>query len=176
MLKLNFRGHTSKKTCFSKNRKFTFFWKYFVCGFKIEISEYLTKVSTITNSPYKHEVNRTKTHEIRTKSTRAFFVPLNLYPALYKNVWNLIFLVFIYPPHGKRRDKTSARGQKLLIFKVWIFSFILHQKSSKTHFKIRWDRFVWFDCKNCFCLQKKQDPEKLAPKLERLISDVYFYF
>ena len=63
------------KTHFLKSWEFIFFWKYLVCGFKIEISEYPTKVVIITYTPYKYEVNRTKTHEIRAKSLFAFFFP-----------------------------------------------------------------------------------------------------
>ena len=55
-----------------------FFWKYFVCVFEIEISEYPTKVVIITYTPYEYEVNRTKTHEIRAKSLFAFFPSLYL--------------------------------------------------------------------------------------------------
>ena len=51
----------------------TLFWKYLVCGFKIEISEYLTKVDIVTYSPHKYEVNRTKTHEDRANQNRAVF-------------------------------------------------------------------------------------------------------
>ena len=62
-----------QKTHFLRNWEFTFFWKYLVCGFKIEISEYPTKVLYVTYSPYKYELHRTKTHEIRAKYFRAFF-------------------------------------------------------------------------------------------------------
>ena len=72
LLKVSFRGHTPKKTFFEK-ATFYLFLKYLVCGFKIEISEYPTKVVIINYTPYKYEVNRTKTHEIRAKSNRAFF-------------------------------------------------------------------------------------------------------
>ena len=67
-----------QKTRFLKKRHFTFFWKYLVCGLKIEISEYPTKVEFITYTPYKYEVNRTKTHEIRAKSLRSVFFPLTV--------------------------------------------------------------------------------------------------
>ena len=63
-----------QKTRFLKKRHFTFFWKYLVCGFKIEISEYPKKVEFITYTPYKYEVNRTKTHEIRAKLLLSFFI------------------------------------------------------------------------------------------------------
>ena len=64
-----------QKTHFLKNREFTFFWKYFVCKFtgKIEISEYPIKVLYVTYSPYKYELHRTKTHEIRAKYFLSFF-------------------------------------------------------------------------------------------------------
>ena len=52
----------------------TFFWKYLVCGFKIEISEYPTKLFYVTYSPYKYELNRTKTHEDRANQKRPFFL------------------------------------------------------------------------------------------------------
>ena len=62
-----------QKWPFLKMVHLTFFWKYLVCGFKIEISEYPTKVLYVTYSPYKFEVNRTKTHEMRAKYFSAFF-------------------------------------------------------------------------------------------------------
>ena len=46
-----------------------------ICGFKIEISGYPLKVLIITYSPYKYEVNRTKTHEMRAKCFRGLFFP-----------------------------------------------------------------------------------------------------
>ena len=46
-----------------------------ICGFKIEISGYLLEVPIMTYSPYKYEVNRTKTHEIRAKCFVRFFSP-----------------------------------------------------------------------------------------------------
>ena len=52
---------------------YIFFFKYLVCGFKIEISEYPAKVLYVTYSPYKYEVNRTKTHEMRAKYFSSFF-------------------------------------------------------------------------------------------------------
>ena len=45
-------------------------------------------------------------------------------------------------------------GKKLLIYKVWIFSFILHKKFYKI-FKTRWNRSVSFQCKNWVFLVKK---------------------
>ena len=62
-----------QKTHFLRSWEFTFFWKYLVCGFKIEISEYPTKVLYVTYSPYKYELYRTKTHEIRAKYFLSFF-------------------------------------------------------------------------------------------------------
>ena len=62
-----------QKMHFLRNWEFTFFWKYLVCGFKIEISEYPTKVLYVTYSPYKYELHRTKTHEIRAKYFLPFF-------------------------------------------------------------------------------------------------------
>ena len=75
-----------QKTRFLKKRHFTFFWKYLVCGFKIEISEYPTKLEFITYTPYKYEVNRTKTHEIRAKSLSPFFFPLTVHNQLASNL------------------------------------------------------------------------------------------
>ena len=59
---------------FCEKTPFYLFWKYLVCGFKIEISEYPTKVLYVTYSPYKFEVNRTKIHEMRAKYFVAFFL------------------------------------------------------------------------------------------------------
>ena len=56
-----------KKWHFLKKRKFTFLWKYSVCGFKFEISEYPIKPPYVSYSPYKYELKRIKTHEIRAK-------------------------------------------------------------------------------------------------------------
>ena len=65
-----------QKSHFLKNPKCTFFWKYLVCGFKIEISEYPKKLLIISYSPYKYEVHSSKTHEIRAKCFPAvFFFP-----------------------------------------------------------------------------------------------------
>ena len=61
------------KNAFLKKRQVTFFWKYLVCGLKFEISEYPIKLPIITYSPYKYEVNRTKTHEIKAKKLCSFF-------------------------------------------------------------------------------------------------------
>ena len=70
-----FSRSTPQKTHFLKSWEFTFLLKYLVCGFKIEISEYPTKVLYVTYSPYKYELHRTKTHEIRAKYFRPFFFP-----------------------------------------------------------------------------------------------------
>ena len=67
-----------QKMHFLTNWEFTFFWKYLVCGFKIEISEYPTKVLYVTYSPYKYELHRTKTHEIRAKYFLPFFFPVTV--------------------------------------------------------------------------------------------------
>ena len=73
MFKLNFRHHTPKNGHFLEKPKFTFLWKYSVCGFKIEISGYPKKLPYLTYSPYKYELYRTKTHEIRAKYFSTFF-------------------------------------------------------------------------------------------------------
>ena len=53
-----------QKQHFLKSWKFTFLWKYSVCGFKFEISEYPIKR---LYAAYKYELKRMKTHEIRAK-------------------------------------------------------------------------------------------------------------
>ena len=95
-----------QKTHFLKNRDFTFYWKYFVCGFKIEISEYPTKVLYVTYSPYKYELHRTKTHEIRAK----------------------YFLPFLFSPHcrpfeKRRSSKIHFFHQRINFFKICLVLF-----------------------------------------------------
>ena len=67
-----------QKQHFLKSREFTFLWKYSVCGLKFEISEYPIKLPYVSYSPYKYELERIKTHEIRAKYFVAlfFFRPL----------------------------------------------------------------------------------------------------
>ena len=77
MFKLNFRGRTPQNHHFWKKGSSHFFWKYLICGFKIEISGYSLKVPIITYSPYKYEVNRTKTHEMRAKCFFSFVFSLS---------------------------------------------------------------------------------------------------
>ena len=64
-----------KKWHFLKKRKFTFLWKYSVCGFKFEISEYPIKLLYVSYSPYKYELERIKTHEMRAKNFPVVFIP-----------------------------------------------------------------------------------------------------
>ena len=54
-----------QKQHFLKSWEFTFLWKYSVCWLKFEISEYPIKLPYVTYSPYKYELERMKTHEIR---------------------------------------------------------------------------------------------------------------
>ena len=60
-----FSTSRSQKQHFLKSRKFTFLWKYSVCGLKFEISEYPLKSPYVTYSPYQYELKRIKTHEMR---------------------------------------------------------------------------------------------------------------
>ena len=81
-MKLNFRPHTLKKSHFWKvdiPHFVFFFWKYLVCGLKFEISMHPLNPLYVTYSPYKYEVNRTKTHEIRATSIFSFFFPLTVF-------------------------------------------------------------------------------------------------
>ena len=57
-----------QKQHFLKSRKFTFLWKYLVCGLKFEISEYHLNSTYVTYSPYQYELKRIKTHEMRAKN------------------------------------------------------------------------------------------------------------
>ena len=59
-----------QKQHFLKSWKFTFLWKYSVCGLKFEISEYPIKPLYVTYSPYKYELKRIKTNEMRAKNFR----------------------------------------------------------------------------------------------------------
>ena len=63
-----FQNHNSLR----KNDN-TFLCKYSVCGLKFEISEYPIKLLYVTYSPYKYELKRMKTHEIRAKYFGAVF-------------------------------------------------------------------------------------------------------
>ena len=62
-----------QKQHFLKSWKFTFLWKYSVCGLKFEISEYPIKLLYVTYSPYQYELERIKTHEMRAKNFPPFF-------------------------------------------------------------------------------------------------------
>ena len=73
--KTQFSTSHPQKRPFSKSRKFTFLWKYRVCGLKFEISRYPKKLPILTYSPYKYEVNRIKTREDREKNRFVFFFP-----------------------------------------------------------------------------------------------------
>ena len=64
-----------QKQHFLKSWKFTFLWKYSVCGLKFEISEYPIKLLYVTYSPYKYELERIKTHEMRAKNFPSVFFP-----------------------------------------------------------------------------------------------------
>ena len=61
-----------QKRHFLRSQEITFFQKYLVCGFKIEISEYPKNLLYVTYSPYKYELPRTKTHEDRANQKSAF--------------------------------------------------------------------------------------------------------
>ena len=51
---------------YSKIPKFTFSRKYLICGLPVEISAYPEKLQIIScYTPWKYEVNRTQTHEMR---------------------------------------------------------------------------------------------------------------
>ena len=101
-----------QKTRFLKKRHFTFFWKYLVCGFKIEISEYPTKVVIITYTPYKYEVNRTKTHEIRAKSLCAFLFPLTVAYNFSLIKWAEIYVQYTSITHYGRPNQASPTSLK----------------------------------------------------------------
>ena len=67
-----------QKPHFLKSRKFTFLWKYLVCGLKFEISEYPIKLLYVTYSPYKYELSKQcelcpKLSCIHTNSWESFF-------------------------------------------------------------------------------------------------------
>ena len=71
--KSQFSTSHPQKWPFSKMVHLTFWWKYRVCGFKIEISGYPLNSLIITYPPYKYEVDRIKTHEMRAKYFSPFF-------------------------------------------------------------------------------------------------------
>ena len=86
-----------KKWHFLKKRKFTFLWKYSVCGFKFEISEYPKKLPYVTYSPYKYELYQIKTHEFRAKYFPRFFSPHCIISLFWNNLsiitWAIQFSV-----------------------------------------------------------------------------------
>ena len=76
-----------QKQHFLKSRKFTFLWKYLVCGLKFEISEYPRQFPYVTYSSYKYELKRMKTHEIRAKYFRPVFNSVHC-----SATWLMLFL------------------------------------------------------------------------------------
>ena len=66
--KVNFRHHTQKMVIFENGS-----FDVWVCGFKIEICGYPINSFIITYPPYKYEIDRMKTHEIRAKYFISFF-------------------------------------------------------------------------------------------------------
>ncbi len=65
---------TPLKTAIFEKSKMTVLWKYYVCGFIFEISDYPKKFLILSYTPYKYEVRRTKTHEMRAKFLRSFLL------------------------------------------------------------------------------------------------------
>ena len=68
----------------------TFWWKYRVCGFKIEISGYPLNSLIITYPPYKYEVDRIKTHEMRAKFRGAVFFSVHCTISFIGSICRLI--------------------------------------------------------------------------------------
>ena len=97
-----------QKQHFLENWKFTFLWKYSVCGLKVEISEYLIKLLYVTYSAYKYEVNRIKTHQIRATYFVAVFSTHcrrnNYVFFVFKKKWSFVSTLtgpFFFKKHPK---------------------------------------------------------------------------
>ena len=99
-----------QKQHFLKSWKFTFLWKYSVCGLKFEISEYPIKLLYVTYSPYKYELERIKTHEMRAKNFPTFFI----FRPLYIHNANFVQIQF----------STSQKYHFLKSCKVYLFAGI----------------------------------------------------
>ena len=95
-----------QKQHFLKSWEFTFLWKYSVCGLKFEISEYPIKLLYVTYSPYKYELKRIKTHEMRAKNFR-----LNLFSVHCRSLDLAIIVLW----HVKRHQM-SHRTLKIRFF------------------------------------------------------------
>ena len=85
-----------KKWHFLKKWKFTFLWKYSVCGFKFEISEYPIKLPYVSYSPYKYELKRIKTHEIRAKYFLSVIFPVHCSAQKIHLLKNTIYITRFY--------------------------------------------------------------------------------
>ena len=67
---------------FFEKSKIDIFAKIFRLWVKIRNFWVPKKLHILTYSPYKYEVNRIKTHEMREKSNRVFFCPLTVEESL----------------------------------------------------------------------------------------------
>ena len=102
-----------QKHHFLKSWEFTFLWKYCVCGFKFEISEYTIKLLYLTYSPHKYELERIKSHEMRAKNFPPFFYSVHGTIDLSKTLLN----------HSKNIQVWDKHVQGLLNA-VWDFQII----------------------------------------------------
>ena len=108
----------TQKTRSLRNWEFTFFWKYLVCGFKIEISEYPTKLLYVTYTPYKYELHRTKTHEDRANQKTPFAILNLLTDCPDHNLLNEVYQQYKIQGIAKEVIKHVFRDKKY-IFWMW---------------------------------------------------------
>ena len=144
-----------QKTHFLRSWEFTFFWKYLVCGFKIEISEYPTKVLYVTYSPYKYELHRTKTHEIRAKYFLSFF---NSPHCMCLRLLQFNSTSYSWDLKSKRTVICGIQNFSAVFKVIWLsrelFTIMTKKNivSASSSYKIVWIHedyhlhfFVWFD-------------------------------
>ena len=101
-----------QKQHFLKSWKFTFLWKYSVCGLKFEISEYPLKSPYVTYSPYQYELKRIKTHEMRATNFM-----LILFSVHCIDQW--IFILRQYHKYEKCRG-SSKLSEKIIFIKKFL--------------------------------------------------------
>ena len=128
-----------QKQHFLKSWKFTFLWKYSVCGLKFEISEYPIKLPYVTYSPYKYELERMKTHEMRAKNFPEVFFPSTV--GIRRCVWNNAHMPYL-AIFSKSSSKNSIfEGfQAILLEKLnaILSEFCLENLSNPT-----WHAWIW---------------------------------
>ena len=152
----------SQKQHFLKSWKFTFLWKYSVCGLKFKISEYPIKLSYVTYSPYKYELKRMKTHEIIAKYFWVVFFPslheLFLKSRKFTFLWKysvcwLKFKISEYPikllyvtysPYKYELERIKTHEIRAKNFPTFIFS--VHCTFEAFALPLKWINFCYLYC------------------------------